>query len=316
MKEIDNKFVSVMKQVHDEILEEDDSTTIIDDMLPREDESIIESLIRSRYVVSSKILDGIVNEDGCITPESVDGVFSERNWPIETVSLPKGIGNILDHIRSCTRRCTRNDDGNVTYHNSFESKDYGDLVVSDMHTITHAIVVGKSLMLSDPLLTDQDVENGLDRHIDRSYTILDAINYINESRHRLITWDIHHKGDDSPLTFRVRCILDRPIIDMRGLDTMKLGLQMYKEYREDDQDVFSHFMDIGVMELLNTLNVSLYTPIIRYAIELWKDYDNNHLMPNYFPDDMIRYMDNIRWSIYISAREYKDIINDIEEQDE
>ena len=324
MKEIDKKFVSVMEQVHNGMKYEDDSTSIIDKMMPREGESIIGSLIRSRYAISEKLLNIMMDKEGFVTPERIDNIVGEKNsLYISPVVLPDGIETILDWIRSYTRQCSMNDDGSVIYHEDYYGHECG---VSDMQTLTHAIVVGNALMLSDALLTDQDIENwlgkidGLDEHVDISYTILDTINYIKESEHKI--WSTQITNNNTPLSLHIRHIYHTNHIKSCADDT-NLGVRMYKERREgieDNYEMFSYFMDVGVLELVNILNIDPVASIIRYAIELWRDHDNNHIisgigMINYFPDDMNAYINTIRWNIYFRARELKSVLKEIEEYD-
>ena len=308
MKEMNKRFVPLMEQVHNEMDQEYDSTTtIIDEMLPREGESIIESLIRSRNVISERLLDIMMDKEGFVTPKRISSVIGEKNTNyIYPVMLPHGIEDTLDYIRECTMICSMNDDGSVVYHDDY----YGHgCDVNDMQTITHAIVVGNALMLSDPLVTDQDVKDGLDEYVDRNYTILDAINRINE---------LKYTTDNGSPIFHRRHIYHANLI--RSPDDTNLGVRMYKEriealeddYEDDQIMMFSYFRDNGVVQLDGILGIGLIASIIRYIIELWDDVDNNQIIPDYTITDMLEYMNAIRCSIYfkLSSLEY-----DIENQD-
>lgn len=298
MKEMNKRFVPLMEQVHNEMDQEYDSTTtIIDEMLPREGESIIESLIRSRYAISNQILKGITDKEGSITPESINETIGKKDWMIVPLVLPYRINLVLDEIRERTEWCDVDDDGHVLYYKLFGGGfGWQWNGVSDMQTLTHAIVVGNALMLSDPLIAKDDVHG---KYIDRGYTILDGINYINESSSKVYRFDRH-------LAF----VTGRQPVSRDGLNDTRLGLRIYKERIEAIEDdykcdhkIFSYFNDIGIMQLENIIGINIdpVVPIIRYVLELWKDHDNNHIRPPYYIDEMADYMDYIRRSVYYLA---------------
>jgi len=286
MNNPDSKFIPVLDHIQDRN-DEEDYNIVTREMMPMEGESVFESMIRSRHVISERILRYITNKDGSITPESLDMVIGQRAQCIIPKTLPHGIISILDGILSYVRKCAI-EDGLAVYHEDHDygmhEREYNTIRLSDMHVATHAIVVGTALILSDQVInvSDKSVFHG---------SILEASHRIDDIEFATIT-----KDSASGIDHEIISCLDTRYVSSHVMRRTSIGRKIFKELHDysdhidDDIQMFSVFSDIGVMELCNVVGIDPIIAIIRYCIEMCKEEEHFFILHAYSigsMDDMI-----------------------------